>query len=831
MCALLLTEWYWKGEAMRRIFLALALLISNPFPALPQTVCPPEKLAAAIDTYTSAPFSARTWRVLNGLGDPGVEPEGAYFGDYAATEEWRRRATELAPELTELQQPGYDCRMGYPLSVLNERVSKLGGKSPYIKQWLLSQQRVLQVCSDPAAPNVSLPVALEVTGELQTLQADDRAYQNASIAFYTDKQKAAQLFKAIGASQSVHKGAARYTFANILANAKDIAEAKAEAAAILSDPSIKAVHKITEDLLGYIANIEDTPEGWTRIINRALRDATMPLDKIRASSESRIAYKAALYDLDYAGIGDKESDWWIAGKLPEDPTISKAIVDVARRSQMALWMMTGQSVHQKAAVPWTYQGEKWNAAATSYIDRARALQPANAVTGLSRVVLDAFRAKPDDAARAALWYKAKAAVESAVKSCGEAPETAAAGFLLQQAVRLSAISGNFDEAYHGLAAIPFKGSGYFQRDVVFKLGQYLLASGQAEETRRFRDIVLTHDYFADLKPDEVKASRSFFANMLSWIAEDEARWRSAQEWSDDKLANPVINLLPAAKLRELADDPMFSPAQKALLTRAAWTRNYAAAVSQKPDRFEEMLAANSELRTAYDKVQADYPTISKRNRLLLTILRNPRFGILANAPDGYGEPIEASRESYASLDEYDPNDKNWWCPLQPDRHLGLVKSSLTSIMGGEVYLGSTPDPFFDYTVNDRLSAAREALLKQHPIVRQIDWTEIDKLASAPSAPKLLAERAIAWANASKGEDGAPEALALAVRTTRFGCRWAGGHKAYSKPAQELLKAKFGSTEWAASTPYWFDCVDQEWGADYTRVASCKPRSWPKQIRP
>ena len=31
-----------------------------------------------------------------------------------------------------------------------------------------------------------------------------------------------------------------------------------------------------------------------------------------------------------------------------------------------------------------------------------------------------------------------------------------------------------------------------------------------------------------------------------------------------------------------------------------------------------------------------------------------------------------------------------------------------------------------------------------------------------------------------------EALALAVRTTRYGCNWHGGHKAYSQPAQQLL---------------------------------------------
>ena len=45
----------------------------------------------------------------------------------------------------------------------------------------------------------------------------------------------------------------------------------------------------------------------------------------------------------------------------------------------------------------------------------------------------------------------------------------------------------------------------------------------------------------------------------------------------------------------------------------------------------------------------------------------------------------------------------------------------------------------------------------------------------------------------EGKDGVPEALALAVRTTRYGCNWHGGHGSYSKPAQQLLATKFAFT--------------------------------------
>ena len=77
----------------------------------------------------------------------------------------------------------------------------------------------------------------------------------------------------------------------------------------------------------------------------------------------------------------------------------------------------------------------------------------------------------------------------------------------------------------------------------------------------------------------------------------------------------------------------------------------------------------------------------------------------------------------------------------------------------------------------------------------------------PSAPKRLSTRAINWGKRSKGKDGAPEALALAVKTTRYGCNWHGGHGAYSKAAHDVLHKRFGDTAWAAQTPYWFDCVE------------------------
>jgi hypothetical protein len=138
---------------------------------------------------------------------------------------------------------------------------------------------------------------------------------------------------------------------------------------------------------------------------------------------------------------------------------------------------------------------------------------------------------------------------------------------------------------------------------------------------------------------------------------------------------------------------------------------------------------------------------------------------------------------------------------------------------------------FDQKLRDSLTAKIDGLLKQHPTIKAVNWKEVAALAGMPSAPRLLSQSAIRWGKASKGDDGAPEALALAVKTTRYGCNWHGRHRVYSEAAQQLLKNKFGSTARAAQTPYWFDCQRMEWNEDYNKVAVCGARTWPKQTLP
>jgi hypothetical protein len=71
-----------------------------------------------------------------------------------------------------------------------------------------------------------------------------------------------------------------------------------------------------------------------------------------------------------------------------------------------------------------------------------------------------------------------------------------------------------------------------------------------------------------------------------------------------------------------------------------------------------------------------------------------------------------------------------------------------------------------------------------------------------AAPNYLSRQVIQWGMKNADDPRVPEALHLAVKTTRYGCtdketgRW-------SKAAYDLLHKRYPNSVWAKRTPYWF----------------------------
>jgi hypothetical protein len=80
--------------------------------------------------------------------------------------------------------------------------------------------------------------------------------------------------------------------------------------------------------------------------------------------------------------------------------------------------------------------------------------------------------------------------------------------------------------------------------------------------------------------------------------------------------------------------------------------------------------------------------------------------------------------------------------------------------------------------------------------------EFQALRSLGAAPNFLCRQVLQWATAHPDDARVPEALHLAVKTTRYGCtnketgRW-------SKAAYDFLHKRYPRSSWAKQTPYWF----------------------------
>jgi hypothetical protein len=132
---------------------------------------------------------------------------------------------------------------------------------------------------------------------------------------------------------------------------------------------------------------------------------------------------------------------------------------------------------------------------------------------------------------------------------------------------------------------------------------------------------------------------------------------------------------------------------------------------------------------------------------------------------------------------------NWWCSLALDTEL------------------SAPNYHKRYAAHTGGPEAREQIAEQRTPSfvskpeREAARQERRQLFSIGSAPNHMAQMVLEWAKQNP-DPRVPEALHLAVKSTRYGCadKETGG---YSKAAFQLLHQRYPESPWAKKTPYWY----------------------------
>lgn len=329
--------------------------------------------------------------------------------------------------------------------------------------------------------------------------------------------------------------------------------------------------------------------------------------------------------------------------------------------------------------------------------------------------------------------------------------------------------------------------------------RFLLDAGKNTEARTLLDQTLKTERarFDESSVNLLLSQRMLLANTLSEFLGDATRVPAALSWNDDgretaddsetsddmkalrgkpffdvDAAHAINEQLPLSVLKQAAQSNVLPPGPRRDLTQAAWLRAALLGDTQTADELTPLL---SQLAPALSELISNYASTTQPDEKNFTAI----YAWL-KAP-GMEPVVDTGIGRQTPLQEQDSYRDNWWCSsfIQP----ATAEENREMIQFTAVTTGPAP----------RFLSPAEA---------QKAETEWKSLRALGTAPNYISKQVIQWANTHPNDPRVPEALHLAVKTTRFGCtdkdtvRW-------SKAAFDLLHRKYPNNPWTKKTPYWF----------------------------
>jgi len=255
-------------------------------------------------------------------------------------------------------------------------------------------------------------------------------------------------------------------------------------------------------------------------------------------------------------------------------------------------------------------------------------------------------------------------------------------------------------------------------------------------------------------------------------ASDESKKKIGKSFFDVDAAHVINDQMPLSLLKEAAKSNALPSGPRNDLIQAAWLRAALLGDTKTADELAPLLGQvvpqMSEMLKSY---QLSGDPNEKRFSAIYAWLKTPGLEPVVDAGIGRDAPLY----------EQDQYRDNWWCgasfvPATAEENREVIQFTATTTAG--------PPTFLQPSEIQQAAKERAAL------------------ANFGAAPNFISQQVIQWANAHADDPRVPEALHLAVKTTRYGCtdkdsaRW-------SKAAFDLLHRKYPNSSWAKKTPYWF----------------------------
>lgn len=342
--------------------------------------------------------------------------------------------------------------------------------------------------------------------------------------------------------------------------------------------------------------------------------------------------------------------------------------------------------------------------------------------------------------------------------------------------------------------------------VRYQAARLLIDSGQTGEARALLESVPLGDAPPSARNLFLQQRARAAANFETFLASagmvpaseggDQSTWPG--DYANDAPKDPrfdvyAANILnkrtPLSQLLVATHGEILPANLRRELALAAWTRaalldgREAAELSGEASRYEPAAAfAMQQYR--------DAPPPDKHFAAVWIILHNPALRPFVQAGTSHRE---------SKISDLDSFRDNWWCSdvgADPSEDSGS-KYEYCLVAGmrcapGEQKNETFTDPAVSFPFPSYASAGERTAAER-------EWK---KLTAIGTAPNYLGEQTLAWAKAHPDDPRLPEALAMVVRATRFGCV----NKqttAASKAAFTLLHQRYPQSEWTKRTRYWY----------------------------
>lgn len=365
--------------------------------------------------------------------------------------------------------------------------------------------------------------------------------------------------------------------------------------------------------------------------------------------------------------------------------------------------------------------------------------------------------------------QASSLVEAAARVKPDAPAFASATF---HALRLLIEAGRETEARTRLdALLPAQGAALPPSALNLLLGQRMTLARDLTEFLQFAQRVPTaYSYDEDGRQlpqtDEELAQDETFKS-----------YARGRRLFDADAAAAFNNQFPLALLRQAAVSRALPDTLRREVAVAAWVRSVMLDDRESGKELAPVVESLVPELKGYLDAELSAPTNEARKfAAVYALLKFP--GLRPYVAGGIGRTTPVGK-----IDDY---RDNWWCDRKTQLSPRDASGDDDADASKDKPAQAAPRPL------SFIDAAQQAAAER----------ENARLAAAGTAPDYLTRLAIEWADKSPEDPRVPEALHLAVKTTRYGCTDE-QTPALSKAAFQLLHKRYPKSEWAKKTPYWF----------------------------